>query len=146
MHRFSKFEVLNWLELSRKQIGTSKSVLEYIFWLLLITALVIWVNLSWNRFLQVGFFFFMEMKNGWSKKFIIWVILRHGNGSRMKFYLTPICHTKSELDQFMYNRKIRTFKTGFSVQNNLLKLCSIALWIHKGFCAVKKLCEIIILK
>ena len=33
---------------------------------------------------------FMEMKNGWSKKFIIWVILRHGNGSRMKFYLTPI--------------------------------------------------------
>ena len=31
------------------------------------------------------FFFFMEMKN-----FIIWVILRHGNGSRMKFYLTPI--------------------------------------------------------
>ena len=36
MHRFSKFEVLNGLELSRKQIRTSKSVLEYIFWLLLI--------------------------------------------------------------------------------------------------------------
>ena len=35
MHRFSKFEVLNWLELSRKQIGTSKSVLEYIFWLVI---------------------------------------------------------------------------------------------------------------
>ena len=41
-----KFEVLNWLELSQKQIRTSKSVLEYIFWLLLITALVKWVNLS----------------------------------------------------------------------------------------------------
>ena len=31
MHRFSKFEVLNWLELSRKQIRTSKNVLEYIY-------------------------------------------------------------------------------------------------------------------
>ena len=31
MHRFSKFEVLNWLELSRKQIRTSKSVLEYTY-------------------------------------------------------------------------------------------------------------------
>ena len=90
MHRFSKFEVLNWLELSRKQIGTSKSFLEYIFWLLLITAIVIWVNLSLNRFLQVGGSFFMEMNKGWSKKFIIWVILKHGNGSRKKFYLTPI--------------------------------------------------------
>jgi len=46
MHRFSKFEVLNWLELSRKQIGTSKGVLEYIFRLLLMAALVKWVNLS----------------------------------------------------------------------------------------------------
>ena len=55
-----------------------------------------------NRISQMGQFelksffaggggsFFMEMKNGWSKKSIIWDILRHGNGSRMKFYLAPI--------------------------------------------------------
>ena len=36
MNRFSKFEVLNLLELSRKQIRTFKSVLECIFGLILI--------------------------------------------------------------------------------------------------------------
>ena len=49
-----------------------------------------------NRISQMGqfelksFLQVVEMKNDWSKKSIIWVILRHGNGSRMKFYLTPI--------------------------------------------------------
>ena len=39
---------------------------------------------------KVKSLFFMEMKNGWTKKFIIWVILRYGNGSRIQFYFTPI--------------------------------------------------------
>ena len=84
----------------RKQIRTSKSVLEYIFWLLLITALVIWS--IWAEIV-----FCMEMKNGSSKKFIIWVILRHCNGSRMKFYLTPIIpggYSDSNWRENDYNR------------------------------------------
>ena len=31
------------------------------------------------------------------------------------------------------------FKTGFGVQNHRLNLCSITLWIHKGYYVVKKL-------
>ena len=41
-----------------------------------------------KSFFEGGGFFFHG--NDWSKKFIIWFILRHGNGSRMKFYLNPI--------------------------------------------------------
>ena len=41
-------------------------------------------------FLQVVRVYFHWNENGPSKKFIIWVILRHGNGLQMKFYLTPI--------------------------------------------------------
>ena len=40
---------------------------------------------------------------------------------------------------FVYQKSLKlTFKTGFWVQNNLLN-CVLVLWIHKGYCVVKKL-------
>ena len=47
-----------------------------------------------NKSYRLNWIFFFALKwilnNGWNKRFIIWVILRYGKGSRMKFYLTLI--------------------------------------------------------
>jgi hypothetical protein len=72
----------------------------------------------------------MEIKNGWSKKFIIWVILRHGNGSRMKFYLTLIIPKGYESDtqnvslNFIFIVLLKTNPIYISGLNSLLMFMS----------------------
>ena len=73
--------------------------------------------------------FSMKMKNSWSKKFIILIILRPGNGSRMN-------------PTFSYTRKQIKFLTLFDlylvqdiifdVRIEILALTSIHLDIHNG--------------
>jgi len=59
----------------------------------------------------------MEMKGGLSRRSIIWVILGHGGGSRMKFYLTTIIpggYTLLQQDMFKYSHffpQIQPFRT-----------------------------------
>ena len=115
MNRFSKLEVLNMLELSRKRIRTFKSVRAYI--LAVIDNRICHIGQFELKmfFLQVVGFFFHWNDKGCSKRFIFWVILRHGNVPRMKFYLTLIIH-----GDYLNNWQIISQKQMYNWQDGIL--------------------------
>ena len=65
----------------------------------------------------------------------------------MYMLINRLCHTKSELIFFVYQKSLkRTFKTGFWVQNHFLNLFSSTMNSQRFFVQPKNWCEMFELK
>ena len=94
LDRFSKFKTLNRSELPRGWPRSRQNCPRVYFYKVIQRRVkklyVLRAVFDKIVFLRKGGYFFMEMKNSWSKKFIIWVKLGHGIGSRKKFFQSYI--------------------------------------------------------